>query len=121
VIKNNTRPRLILCALAALLAAVILPLAQAEKADFDKPTQVEANQATYDESKQTNVFTGNVVLTRGTLVMHADKMLVRKDSAGHQFATLYAVPGGSMVALRIVSSTTAKPKLPNCIKTRKSK
>jgi lipopolysaccharide export system protein LptA len=26
--------------------------------------------------------------------MHADKMLVRKDSAGHQFATLYAVPGG---------------------------
>lgn len=94
MIKNNTRPRLILCALAALLAAVILPLAQAEKADFDKPTQVEANQATYDESKQTNVFTGNVVLTRGTLVMHADKMLVRKDSAGHQFATLYAVPGG---------------------------
>jgi lipopolysaccharide export system protein LptA len=94
VIKNNTRPRLILCALTALLAAVILPLAQAEKADFDKPTQVEANQATYDESKQTNVFTGNVVLTRGTLVMHADKMLVRKDSAGHQFATLYAVPGG---------------------------
>jgi lipopolysaccharide export system protein LptA len=94
VIKNNARPRLILCALAALFAAVILPLAQAEKADFDKPTQVEANQATYDESKQTNVFIGNLVLTRGTLVMHADKMLVRKDSAGHQFATLYAVPGG---------------------------
>jgi lipopolysaccharide export system protein LptA len=26
--------------------------------------------------------------------MHADKMTVRKDAAGNQFATLYAAPGG---------------------------
>lgn len=92
--KNNARPHLIFCSFTALLFAVFLPLAQAEKADLDKPTQVEANHATYDEAKQTNVFTGNVVLTRGTLVMNADKMVVRKDAAGNQFATLYAAPGG---------------------------
>jgi lipopolysaccharide export system protein LptA len=93
--KNNLRHPIIRFSLAALMSVASVTAAHAEKADFDKPTQVEANQATYDEAKQTNVFTGNVVLTRGTLVMHADKMLVRKDAAGNQFATLYAVPGGT--------------------------
>lgn len=73
----------------------VLGLAHAEKADLNKPTNVEANQMFYDEAKQTNTFIGNVVLTRGSLVMHADKLLVRQDQAGHQYATLYAPPGGS--------------------------
>lgn len=92
--KNNPQPRMIRSGFAALMAIVMLHAAHAEKADFDKPTQVEANHGTYDETKQTNVFTGNVVLTRGTLIMHADKMTVRKDAAGNQFAVLYAAPGG---------------------------
>ena len=92
--KNNLLSHIIRSSFAALMAGVMLQAAHAEKADFDKPTQVEANHGTYDEAKQTNVFTGNVVLTRGTLIMHADKMTVRKDNAGNQFATLYAAPGG---------------------------
>jgi lipopolysaccharide export system protein LptA len=91
--NNNSRHHMIRVGFAAMICAVMLKAAHAEKADFDKPTQVEANHGTYDESKQMNVFTGNVVLTRGTLVMHADKMTVRKDAAGNQFATLYAAPG----------------------------
>ena len=70
-------------------------IAHAEKADLNKPTNVEANQMFYDEAKQTNTFIGNVVLTRGSLIMHADKLLVRQDSGGHQYATLYAPPGGA--------------------------
>ena len=92
--KNNLLSHIIRSSFAALMAGVMLQAVHAEKADFDKPTQVEANHGTYDEAKQTNVFTGNVVLTRGTLIMHADKMTVRKDNAGNQFATLYAAPGG---------------------------
>ena len=92
--SNHSQHRKIRAIFAALMGAVMLQAAHAEKADFDKPTQVEANQGTYDESKQTNIFTGNVVLTRGTLVMYAEKMTVRKDAAGNQFATLYAAPGG---------------------------
>ena len=92
--KNNPRSHIIRSGFAVLISTVILQAAHAEKADLDKPTQVEANHATYDETKQTNIFTGNVVLTRGTLVMHADKMTVRKDAGGTQFATLYATPGG---------------------------
>ena len=78
----------------ALFSSVASQNAFAEKADFEKPTNVEANQMFYDESKQTNTFTGNVVLTRGTLVKHAEKLLVRQDKGGHQFATLYAPAGG---------------------------
>lgn len=91
--KKNISTSVAVIITTALLYAT--PLAHAEKADFSKPTNVEANQMFYDEAKQTNTFIGNVVLTRGTLVMHADKLLVRQDPAGHQYATLYAPPGGA--------------------------
>lgn len=91
--KKNISTSVAVITATALLYAT--PLAHAEKADFSKPTNVEANQMFYDEAKQTNTFIGNVVLTRGTLVMHADKLLVRQDPAGHQYATLYAPPGGA--------------------------
>jgi lipopolysaccharide export system protein LptA len=72
---------------------MLIQAVHAEKADSTKPTNVEANQMSYDETKQTNTFIGNVVLTRGTLIMHAEKLLVHQDAAGNQFATLYAAPG----------------------------
>jgi lipopolysaccharide export system protein LptA len=92
--KKNSPLIIFRLCLAALACVSLQPAAHAEKADFDKPTNVEANQMFYDETKQTNTFIGNVVLTRGTLIMHAEKLLVRQDGAGHQFATLYAAPGG---------------------------
>ena len=48
-------------ALALLVAAV--PVARAEKADRNKPINVEADRMQYDDLKQINVFTGNVTLT----------------------------------------------------------
>jgi lipopolysaccharide export system protein LptA len=68
--------------------------AQAEKADTNKPTNVEADHMAYDDVKQINTFTGNVVLTRGTLVMRAYKLIVSQDPAGYQYATLQAPAGG---------------------------
>lgn len=67
--------------------------AYAEKADSSKPTNVEADQMTYDDVKQVNTFIGNVHLTRGTLIMNAGKMVVTQDPAGYQLAILYAAPG----------------------------
>jgi len=69
-------------------------IAHAEKVDSEKPTNVEADQMAYDDTKQINTFSGNVVLTRGSLIMRASKVVVTHDAAGHQFATLYAAPGG---------------------------
>ena len=91
--NNSLRLRLTLATLAAL-GCIACGSAFAERADRDKPTNVEADQMLYDETKQTNTFIGKVVLTRGTLVMHAEKMVIRQDAAGYQYATVYAAPGG---------------------------
>ncbi|MEK0435957.1 MAG: lipopolysaccharide transport periplasmic protein LptA [Pseudomonadota bacterium] len=78
----------------SVLICVLTGHALAERADRDKPTNIEANQMFYDESKQLNTFIGNVVVTRGTLVMHGEKLVLKKDSAGYQFGTLFAPSGG---------------------------
>jgi len=77
-----------------MLGALVAGGARAEKADTDKPTNVEADQMAYDDVKQINTFTGNVILTRGTLVMRAHKLIVNQDPAGYQYAKLLAAPGG---------------------------
>ena len=80
--------------LLLMLGAIVAGNAHAEKADSDKPTNVEADQMAYDDVKQINTFTGNVILTRGTLIMRAHKLIVSQDPAGYQYATLLAPPGG---------------------------
>lgn len=75
------------------LLGIVTASAHAEKADADKPTNVEANQMAYDDVKQVNTFIGNVVLVRGSLILKADKMVVTQDPAGYQFAVMYAAPG----------------------------
>ena len=80
--------------IVSILACTLAGSAMAERADREKPTNIEANQMLYDESKQLNTFIGNVVVTRGTLVMHGEKLILKKDSAGYQFGTLFAPAGG---------------------------
>jgi lipopolysaccharide export system protein LptA len=79
--------------LAGLAAAVACAVpALAEKADRDKPTQVEANRMTSDEARRVSIFEGNVVLTKGTLRLEADRVLVRQDADGFQHATATGNP-----------------------------
>src|SRR6201994_1883599 len=77
--------------LAALLVALpfagFAPLAHAERADKDKPLNVEADNMTYDDLKQVNIFTGHVVATKGTIVIKADRVEVTQDPQGYQYAT----------------------------------
>lgn len=79
--------------LLLLALAVFASPAQAAKADSEQPTNIEADQMAYDDVKQINTFTGNVVLTRGTLLMRAHRLVVIQDPQGFQFATLDAAPG----------------------------
>ena len=81
------------CWIILLLGMAVAGGAQAEKADTSKPTNIEANQMAYDDVKQINTFTGNVVLVRGTLTIKADRMVVTQDPAGYQYATVYAKRG----------------------------
>jgi lipopolysaccharide export system protein LptA len=81
--------RLLLC--AALLAAA-LP-SHAEKADRNKPVNLEADRVTVDEINKVHIFDGNVTLTQGTLVIRSDKLVVRQDAEGFQSGVATANPG----------------------------
>ena len=72
--------------------AFAAPAALAEQADSSKPTQIEANRMHADDAKRTNTFEGNVVVTRGTLNIRADRIVVRQDAEGNQFATATGNP-----------------------------
>ena len=78
--------------LALVLALVALPAA-AEKADRTKPMNVEADALRYDDVNQTSVFTGKVVLTKGTIVIRGAKVTVKQDAEGYQFGVVTSEPG----------------------------
>ena len=77
--------------LAMFLVAVPLACA-AESADRTKPTQIEANRMSADDARKMNTFEGNVVLSRGTTQVRADRIVVRQDAEGFQFATATGSP-----------------------------
>jgi lipopolysaccharide export system protein LptA len=82
-------------ALLALFVWLGLPGAShAEKADRDKPVNIEADRMSYDDLRQVNLFEGNVILTQGTLVIRADKLTVKQDPEGFQRGTAEKGPGG---------------------------
>ncbi len=77
-------------------AIVLLGLtgsAWAERADRDKPMNIEADALRYEDQKQLSTFTGRVVVTKGSIVMRGARLEVRQDKTGQQFGTLYAEPG----------------------------
>jgi len=80
------RKLLLLLALACALPA------WGEKADRDKPTQVEANRMSADDARRLNIFEGDVVVTKGTMRLTADRLVVRQDAEGFQFATATGKP-----------------------------
>lgn len=81
-------PTLLLAALAVVQTA-----AHAEKADRNKPMNIEADALRHDELKQTSVFTGRVVMTKGTIVLRGARLDVRQDADGYQFGVVTAEPG----------------------------
>jgi lipopolysaccharide export system protein LptA len=78
--------------LALLAALAFAPATLAEKADQSKPTQIEANKMSADDARRLTIFDGNVVLTRGTIRLTADRVVVRQDAEGFQYATATGKP-----------------------------
>ena len=64
----------------------------AEKADRDKPIELESDTMTSDDSKNTSVYSGNVILTQGTLLIKADELTIREDNQGFQHSTSVGNP-----------------------------
>ena len=77
--------------LLILMLIFALP-ARAEKADRDKPTQVEANRMSADDVRRLNIFEGDVIVTKGTIRLTCERLVVRQDAEGFQFATATGKP-----------------------------
>lgn len=69
----------------ALIGSLALAPVQAERADRDKPMNIEADALRFEDSTQTSVFKGNVVLTKGTIIIRGNQLTVRQDADGNQF------------------------------------
>ena len=67
--------------------------AHAEKADRNKPMNIEADNLKHDDQQQLTIFTGKVHMVKGTLVLKAARMEVKQDGQGNQVARLWADPG----------------------------
>ncbi len=86
-------PSRLLLALALSLAAATAP-ALAAQADRDQPIHIEADSMKYDDVQQTSVFTGNVVVTKGSIQIRAATVKVRQAPDGYQYATAIAPKDG---------------------------
>lgn len=78
--------------LSLALLLLLQPAHSASGSGNDEPIAIEADRMQYDNRKQTNVFIGNVVLSQGDFEIRADKILMRQDKNGTQFATATGSP-----------------------------
>ena len=76
-----------------VLTALNPSLGWAENADRDKPMNAEADALRYDDLKQTSVFTGNVVITKGSTIIRGAQVDVKQDPEGYQQAVVVSSPG----------------------------
>ena len=65
--------------LATLMSLLLLcPPASAERADRDKPINIESNHLEYNDATKVSTFTGKVVLTKGTIRIQGNRMVLRQ-------------------------------------------
>jgi len=76
-----------------LITALTVMCASAEKADRDKPMNIEADALKHDDQQQLTTFTGKVHMTKGSLILKAARIEVKQDGQGNQIAKLFAEPG----------------------------
>lgn len=76
--------------LTACVLALSSPWVAAENADKSKPMNIEADSLRYDDARQVSVFTGRVVITKGTIVIRGQQVEVRQDAQGNQFGVVTA-------------------------------
>jgi lipopolysaccharide export system protein LptA len=79
--------------LAVVLATVGAPV-QAERADRSKPMVVEADRSgTVDLQHQVLLYTGNVVISQGTMLMRAERVELRELPDGYRTGVAAGAPG----------------------------
>ncbi len=77
-----------------LLASLTSAAALAERADRDKPLQLEANRISIDDAKKIQILEGDVILIKGTMVLKADRVVIVEDQYGFQKGTAFGGKDG---------------------------
>jgi len=85
--------RLFTTPLLVFWAAASFTLAHAEKSDRQQPMNIEADALRHDELQQSSVFTGRVVLTKGSIVLRGERLEVHQDADGYQSGIVTAAAG----------------------------
>ena len=84
----NTRlATLTLCLLTSLSA-------HAERADRNKPMLLEANRVSIDDAKKIQILEGDVLISKGTMTLKADRVVIREDQYGFQKGTAFGGKNG---------------------------
>ena len=78
--------------LALLLTLGVVAPVFGERADREKPVNLESDRMNADDAKKISVFEGRVVLTQGPMVIRADRLTVKQDSQGFQSGTAVGNP-----------------------------
>jgi lipopolysaccharide export system protein LptA len=88
----STRSRPALIALVVCLAMSLAQAALAEKADRDKPINFESDTGGAQGATNTGELAGHVIVTQGTLTIHADRITFRQNPDNSLSATAYGNP-----------------------------
>jgi lipopolysaccharide export system protein LptA len=77
-----------------LLMSLISSAVMAERADRDKPLQLEANRVSIDDAKKIQILEGDVLLIKGTMVLKAERVVITEDQYGFQKGTAFGGKDG---------------------------
>lgn len=84
--------RRVLGGASVTLMLVMAAPAQADRSDRLQRINIDAGSALTDLQKQQIVYSGNVVISRGTMVIRADRVEVRQLPSGYYMAVAYGAP-----------------------------
>jgi len=81
--------------LATLTLCLLISIpAHAERADRDKPMLLEANRVSIDDARKIQILEGDVLITKGTMTLKADRVVIREDQYGFQKGTAFGGKSG---------------------------
>jgi lipopolysaccharide export system protein LptA len=86
------RHRLLGSALTLAVCLFLAGPAQALESDRNQPVSIDADNMEIDMQTGVRTYTGNVVVTQGTLVIRGDKIVVRYNEGLVKDATSYGKP-----------------------------
>ncbi|GAC1369983.1 MAG: lipopolysaccharide transport periplasmic protein LptA [Aquirhabdus sp.] len=79
-ISRTVQTKLAIPFLSFLIVSALATTAHALDSDRDQPVNLEADHATYNQQTGITVYSGNVIITQGTIRIQADNVVANLDA-----------------------------------------